>query len=82
MQTNVAQVIDPLSKLALLDGVLLTGISVTTSGVKINHKLSRQPIGWFVVDKSAAGDIFRTAWDVNFITLQASSNTTINLWVF
>lgn len=82
MQTNVGQLLDPLTKIAQLDGVLLKDIDVTTAGVRISHSLRRQPLGWYIVDKTAVGDVFRTDWDVNFITLQSSASTTINLWVF
>lgn len=82
MQTNVAQVLESLIAIPLLDGVLIKEVPVTTTGVKVSHLLRRQPVGWIIVDQNAAGSVYRTAWDVNSITLQSSANTQINMWVF
>lgn len=82
LQSNIAQVFGSISQVRILDGVLIRDIDVVTTGTKINHLLQRQPEGWLIVDKNAVGDIHRTDWDATSITLQASANTTISMWVF
>lgn len=51
-------------------------------GKIIPHKLGRLPLGWLVVRKSAPADIYDTALDASSLTLFATANTKIQLWVF
>lgn len=44
--------------------------------------LKSTPGGWFVVDVSAAGTFYRTAWDTSSITLMPSATCTARVWVF
>lgn len=76
--------LNPILALPLLAGNQINGI-VLVSGVakSINHLLQRMPQGWFVVDKNANANIWRTvAWTTTTITLEANANVTINLWVY
>lgn len=81
VQDNVAQILQPLSKKALLDGVQIEA-TVALGSNKISHTLQRKPLGWIVVDADAAVTLYRTAWDTTFLTLTASGSATITLWVY
>jgi hypothetical protein len=48
----------------------------------LSHRLGVTPLGWEVVDKDAAANIWRTAWDTKTITLIADNSCTIKLKVF
>lgn len=74
--------LDPILANQLLQGNYLQGVSLSAGNTAVEHKLQRQPIGWIVCDKLLAADVNRVSWDKNFLTLLASSPTTINLWVF
>jgi hypothetical protein len=77
---------------ALLNPILanpLNGVQVMSeinlkSGVNVlNHGLGRNPQGWFLVDKTATGDVYRTAPFNNLtLTLTASAAMTVSIGVF
>ncbi len=83
VQRNLTNALTPITGNVILDGVLLSGISLS-SGVTagVPHTLQRIPVGYIVTDKNAVADIMRVSWDSNFINLQSSANVTVNLWVF
>ena len=68
----------------ILDGRQIDGIELTAATAKkIAHGLNRKPRGWHPVDQNAAADIHRSeAWDPEFLTLTASANVTVSLWVY
>lgn len=66
----------------ILDGVLVTGLAVTTTATKFEHMLNRQPLGWIIVDKTGSASIYRTAWDRRTISLIGSGSDTISIWIF
>lgn len=82
VQTNVAQIIDPISKVQLLKGILIENVTITSGGTTIDHLLKRQPLGWMIVDTNTASTIYRTAWSVNTITLVAGTTTVASIWIF
>lgn len=56
----------------------------TGVGIVINHGLLRQPVGFKIVDKDKAVDVYRTAApDPNQITLASTDNTaSVTVYVF
>lgn len=48
----------------------------------IAHSLGREPKGFLVINKSAAGDIFSPSLTNTRITLQSTTNVTISIIVF
>lgn len=64
-----------------LGGQFLTGVSVSSSGTVISHKLGRQPLLWVICDQDTNTTVKRTAWNSNTITLESAANCTISLWV-
>jgi hypothetical protein len=63
-------------------------VTVLVNGsTKVNHKLTtnvgpRVPRGWLVVDKNAAVDVYRSAWDNSTITLESASPVTVTILIF
>lgn len=82
LQLNLKKYFSQFNDLIFLNGLLLQNVSISTSGSQVEHKLGRVPQGWIVMDKTAQGDVWRDSWDDKVIRLDASANTTINLWVF
>lgn len=79
-----AAAINPILSNALVSGKIIQSINLVANTPKtINHGLGRMMQGWFVTDTIAAANVWRTQ---NFnplaITLEASANTTISVWVF
>lgn len=82
VQDAVSSVLGPLSKNTLIDGVQIDGLIITTVGLTLPHQLKRQPLGWFVVDTTAAATVYRSAWDDKNITLVSSATTTVSIWIY
>lgn len=86
VQDNIDQFVKPLKNIPILDGILLEGIEVSTSGSNFPHKLNRKLRGWIVVSKNANEDV----WDLQTsntlpsktLILKSSGTVTISLWVF
>ena len=76
--------LNPLLANTLIQGSQIDGIILAAGVAKaINHNLGQRPNGWFVVDNVANSNIWRTqAFTTTVLTLQASANTTISIWVY
>lgn len=82
LQSQIEQSLNPVLKQAILDGVIINDIAITTAGVEIEHGLGRQPLGWALIDNQADARIWRTAWTDRLLTLDASGTSTISIYVF
>jgi hypothetical protein len=82
VQDNIINAINPILRNVLLDGVMAEGFDITTTGTSIPHGLNRKPLGYIVIAKDAPSDVYQTAMDSKFITLQATADVTISLWIF
>lgn len=76
--------INPVLALPILAGNQINSIVLVANKPQaINHLLQRMPQGWFVVDQNANAVIWRsTTWTTTMITLEASANVTIDLYVY
>jgi len=81
IQENVDAALRTLST-PLQNGVLITGITLTTNDTKVSHKLGRIPVGYIVVKRSTAATVFDTALTDTFLTLKATTPTIVSIWVF
>lgn len=82
--TKWAASINPVLALPILSGVQLNGVVLAANvPLTINHLLQRLPQGWIVTDNTANTSIWRTA-ELNkyTITLEASADTTIAIWIY
>lgn len=82
LQLNLKKYFAQFNDLIFLNGRLISEQLISTSSTKIEHKLGRQPLGWFLVDKVDQGDVWRVSWDDKHITFDTSSNATISFWIF
>jgi hypothetical protein len=81
--SNVVASLARVYKSDIVDGTLVTDISVVVGSNEVSHKLGRQPIGWAVVDvQGAAVSLYRNSWDSRIINLESNAESTISLWVF
>jgi len=87
LQDNCQTTFESLTKVSLLDGILIKDLALTASSTnEIEHKLDRNPIGWIVVRQGAQANI----WDLQdankspskSLSLACSADVTIDLWVF
>ena len=83
LQDRVQDWATQLDKQEIVNGVLLKDVALTTSQTSIAHKLGRVPTGVILVRTPVQLDIWEpTAADKDFLYIQASAATTVNLWVF
>ncbi len=87
VQQSVQEAIKPVRDSKILDGVLLTNVSLT-SGVtnNIEHRLNRKPFGFIVVRKRGAADIWDSQ-DSNQLAnrtfaLECDADVEIDIWIF
>jgi hypothetical protein len=87
VQDSVAAAFQTLGINYMVNGELVKDITLA-SGVdnKVEHKLSRVPNGFFIVDKNATADVWQSTTSNKIkdklLLLRSSATVTINLWVF
>lgn len=83
MQTKWKAELDPVLINNLVQGQLLTGVSLINGITMVPHKLGRKMQGWILSDVNAAATVFRSA-NLNDTTLTLTSNAAcvVSLWVF
>lgn len=82
VQDNVELALRPVLQSAILAGVQVNDVELTTSPATVSHTLGRQPQGWLLVGQNADARVWSTARDRNILTLQASAACTVSLWVY
>jgi hypothetical protein len=82
-QTRWATALDPVIKNQLIQGNLISNISLINGVTTINHLLGRKQIGYIITDVDAAAIIFRSQ-PLNDKTLTLTSNAAVNIsiWCF
>lgn len=83
-QTKWAATINPILAIPMLHGNQIDDIVLAANmPLAINHLLQALPQGWFLVDNTANAVVWRSAPLNNLtITLTASADTTISIWVY
>lgn len=83
LQDNVSQFINQINPV-INSGVLISGITVSTTPKRVEHKLGRSLQGFIVVDNTSDCRVWRTPSSDSdlFITVTASASSKISIWVF
>lgn len=84
MLTKWSSILNPLIANTITQGLQIDAIYLTANTpLAINHGLERSPIGWFLTDITTAANVFRAdVFNPTNITLEASANTVISIWVY
>ena len=92
LQDNIEQSVNPILNAQIINGIYLKEIDLTASVDNlIEHKLGREPLGWIVVRKFAAVDIYESLTDSNgnnydrkrFINFQVGTTMSdVYFWIF
>ena len=82
VQDRVNEAIQPLISNPLVDGVLVSATITAAGDIQVPHLLSRQPLGWIIVDQTQPAEIYRQSWDSRFLTLNVNSATILKIYVF
>ena len=86
-QSNVNSAVKQIANSPIIDGVVIEDIDVGTADTVVNHKLGREPLGWIIVRKNEAGEVYESTTVNNnrdkFLLLRGSTATTdTNFWIF
>ena len=91
LQDNIEQALNPIIDSRIVDGVYIEEVTLSTADTFVEHKLGREPLGFIVVRKFAAGDIFESLTDSDgnsynrkkFINIKSSTSlSNVYLWIF
>lgn len=80
---EVKRSFDQLTRIARLDCVTLSGVTLSGPGdTVVPHLLGRQPVGWDVIDQVGQATLCRSAWDEKSLTLNSSATCIVALEVW
>jgi hypothetical protein len=85
MQSKWKSQLDPVLANLLVQGQLLTNISLINGTTAVNHKLGRNIQGWFLVSPKAAATVYQASQQPNptlILTLISNAAVITDLWVF
>ena len=82
VQDRVADTFTTVLQNAIIDGTFVDVVFSGAGTVEVNHLLSRQPLGWIIVDITTACQVHRDSWDARTLTLTSDAATTVKLYVF
>jgi hypothetical protein len=82
LQTRLLEFFAQFTNNPLLDGVLLTNISLSSTAKTVEHKLGRPHQGWIITKIDANANVWETESSKSFIKLTATTNVVVDLWVF
>jgi hypothetical protein len=78
--------LDPVLANLLINGQLLSSVTLQNGTTAVNHKLGRLPQGWFVVSpQGPSGNVYQASQQPNpTLTLSLVNNAVLitDLWVF
>ena len=85
-QSQLSLIFGELAQIPLLDGILKTGIILTTGADNfVAHGLSRKFRGWIIISKSSNANVWENLTNSTreeFIKLNTSATVTVDIWVF
>jgi hypothetical protein len=96
IQDRVQKTANPTLKNGLTNGVMLTGVQLSTTSTAVPHLLGRAYRGWHLIDQPAAGVTvhrsdpatadtppqYPAVNPAQVINLAASAPTVVSIWVF
>jgi hypothetical protein len=84
-QIQWAAALNPVVGNAIVNGLQLTGVSLSNGTTVINHRLGRNMQGWFWTDIDGIASIYRPStayFNDKTLTLISNAAVTVNLWVY
>jgi len=87
LQERLQEYFQPITRCPIIDGTLLTNVSLVTGSVNnVPHLLGRTILGYIIVRNRSQSQIWDSQ-DANIfakktLALNTSANTTVDIWVF
>jgi hypothetical protein len=86
LQTNIEQAVAEVIRNPLIDGRIITGVSLTSTVTQLEHKLNRKIRGYLVLGNSAAALVYDNLSTEPkpelYLPILSTVPTVVNLWVF
>lgn len=84
MQTRWATLLNPLLINPIMQGLAINNVILNATTPKtIQTTLERMQQGWFLIDNMANAVVWRTQpFNSQNLTIEASADTTVSIWVF
>ncbi len=87
LQANIKEILDPISANPILAGHFINNVALVTGAQnKISHGLGRNIVGYIVTNQTALAFIYAVPGEQSLpnrtLVLEASADTTVNLYVF
>lgn len=83
MQTKWASLLNVLLNNPMSKGVFLKDVDLINGATIVNHRLSRKPQGWQIIDINGAARIYRSQpFNDLTLTLTSDASVTVSLYVF
>jgi hypothetical protein len=86
MQDSWASVLDPVISIPLNHGIILENVGLSSGFNAVNHKLSRDLQGWFIVRQRGPASIYDlqngNPMPNKTLSLQSSASVSVDLFVF
>lgn len=84
LSTKWKAILDPVIANPLTQGQQISSISLAANvPTTVYHSLGQAPQGWFPVDNQASANVWRTQpFNNKTITLEASADTVISIWIY
>jgi len=83
LQTRWKSLLDPVLSNPTTNLTILKNVSLASGNNQIAHLLGQVQQGWIILDIQAAANIYRYKdFNANYLYLNASAPTTVNLGVF
>lgn len=86
VQDNVETALRPILASPIVNGVLLTGVTLANGVTTVEHKLGRTLRGWIIVGQNANASIWDSQAGNNLaartLILNSNAIVTVNIWCF
>jgi hypothetical protein len=86
LQTNIISALQPLLLGGILDGTVLTNVSLVSGSNAVPHGLNRKLQGWIIVRQRAAATVYDTQDNnpnpTSTLLLTSSAGVVVDLYVF
>ena len=82
-QTQLVSQANQSSAVSITQGVQLSGITIGTTATTVKTTLGRVQLGWFLTDQNTNATVWRSGtFNNSFMTLTASTECVVSIWVY
>jgi hypothetical protein len=80
-QANVSSALNSLQQGPFFGGNIVQAFLPASGATAVSHGLGRTPQFWIIMDIDTQAILWRASWDSTSLTLHASADTNVKLWI-